>query len=448
MPQFDRFTLDDWVEYTQKQHHRTVDLSLDRVRMIWEQMHGVQPDFVVTVGGTNGKGSSVSMLEAVYRMAGKVTGAYTSPHLVSYNERIRINGQSASEQEICRGFHHIEQARRQIPLTYFEFGTLCALWLFNQYRVDIAILEVGMGGRLDAVNMIGNDIALITTIDLDHQQWLGGDREAIGREKAGIINPDGWVVCADPHPPDSLVSTARQRNAVLLQNGLDYTVDQDDMGVNWRSESPWLAADWRRFESLQVPFNGGHQVQNLGGVIATLALAAGRTAMTPASLPGGLGQAVLTGRCQVVSEAPQVIMDVAHNQQSVHELSTFLRRLSHPGGRTLAVFGALEDKAVRQITQPLMEMVDRWYLVSLPGDRGQSALDLEGQLKKGDHGVQTVLCDHPVQGYLAAMAETARDDRVLVFGSFHTVGDIIAFRKKTHISSVVPVSRPKRQAVA
>ncbi|NKB64742.1 MAG: bifunctional tetrahydrofolate synthase/dihydrofolate synthase [Gammaproteobacteria bacterium] len=434
MKQFEEFVLDDWVEYTQKQHWRTIELKLDRIRDVWANMDGSKPNFVITVAGTNGKGSSVSMLDAVLLQAGKKTGAYTSPHLVRYNERIKINGVPVSDEEICLGFCAIEKARKSIPLTYFEFGTLCALWVFIRNNVDIAILEVGMGGRLDAVNMIENDIALITTIDIDHQQWLGTDKEKIGAEKAGIIKPGGLVVCADPEAPVSIGETASRVGATLFQVGVDFVVEDRHDGISWSCNDSALSNEWKHVEQINLPLTGKYQIRNFAGVLAVLALIEKRIGVTTDDLRLALQSVNIPGRCQVVSKEPELIIDVAHNRQSATELAKFLALRPHTNsqsGKTLVVLGVLADKALKEIIGEIMGSVDIWYLATLGGDRGQSAADLLRKLAQVNREIsphrvlKAAIFDSPVEAYNAAMSDAAKTDRVVVFGSFYTVGDIM-----------------------
>ncbi len=434
MKQFEEFVLDDWVEYTQKQHWRTIELKLDRIRDVWANMDGSKPNFVITVAGTNGKGSSVSMLDAVLLQAGKKTGAYTSPHLVRYNERIKINGVPVSDEEICLGFCAIEKARKSIPLTYFEFGTLCALWVFIRNNVDIAILEVGMGGRLDAVNMIENDIALITTIDIDHQQWLGTDKEKIGAEKAGIIKPGGLVVCADPEAPVSIGETASRVGATLFQVGVDFVVEDRHDGISWSCNDSALSNEWKHVEQINLPLTGKYQIRNFAGVLAVLALIEKRIGVTTDDLRLALQSVNIPGRCQVVSKEPELIIDVAHNRQSATELAKFLALRPHTNsqsGKTLVVLGVLADKALKEIIGEIMGSVDIWYLATLGGDRGQSAADLLRKLAQVNREIsphrvlKAAIFDSPVEAYNAAMSDAAKTDRVVVFGSFYTVGEIV-----------------------
>ncbi len=441
-----QFGMEKWLQHIQTQHWRTIDLTLQRVSQVWHQLGGRCANFTIVVAGTNGKGSSVSMLDGVFRHSGKRTGSYTSPHLVRFNERIKINGMEATDADICQAFVRIEETRDGIPLTYFEFGTLAALLVFEQYNVDIAILEVGMGGRLDAVNIVHNDLVLMTSIDVDHEQWLGSDRESIAAEKAGVIERGGIVVCSDPNMPDSVLTIAKQQNATLIGAGRDYSVEvisnvaathqAGETSVCWKSNHADIPQDWRCIHPLVPPFSGNHQITNLGGVVAALALSSGKTAVSTADLNTGLGKAGLSARCQVLAkrsdDCPEVIVDVAHNRASASELAGFLaeRRCT---GKTYAVIGVLADKTLEQIVEPVMGHIDYWFLASLTGERGQTSTQLADKLRRLVNDVKPPkqakweARENPVAAYLAAIDRANAADRVVIFGSFYTVGDIIGY---------------------
>ncbi len=441
------FAIEQWLQHIQSQHWRTIDLTLQRVTQVWNNLQGQCANFTLVVAGTNGKGSSVSMLDAVFRQSGKRTGSYTSPHLVRFNERIRIDGVEASDQAICQAFSQIEYARDGIPLTYFEFATLAALLIFQRYKVDITILEVGMGGRLDAVNMVDNDLVLMTSIDVDHEQWLGSERESIAAEKAGVIKPEGMVVCADPNMPNSVSAIANQQNATLIAAGRDYTIEvmaksalentASDHSVCWNSNHPSIPQDWRCMSRLIPPFSGNHQMTNLGGVVAALALSNSKIAVSVTDLIPGLRKARLAARCQVMLErsahCAEVIVDVAHNQASAIELAAFLSE-RECAGVTHAVIGVLADKTLEQIITPVMAHIDYWFLASLPGERGQSGTQLADKMQQIiNHPQQHIadIADNAVAAYLAAIDQAKAEDRVVIFGSFYTVGDIIAHLEQT-----------------
>ncbi len=431
MSNYRHYTLNDWLQHIQTQHWRSVDLTLERVARVWQNL-GCQLDGLrIAVAGTNGKGSCVAMLEAVLRDAGLKTGSYTSPHLVRYNERVRIDCRAVDDRALCDAFTEIERARDGIPLTYFEFGTLCALVIFRRQRVDVSILEVGMGGRLDAVNIIDNDIALITSIGIDHAQWLGANRESIAAEKAGILKKNALGVCSDPAPPPDIARIAAEQNCTLLQNGVDYQIEyiNDDDGIHWRSDHSAIAKTWRRVAGLRQPISGVRQADNLGGVVAVLALTHARTGVTQKNLINGLANTRLMARCQIIPAthtAPEIILDVAHNPDSAHDLAVFLAQRK-VAGKTHGVLGMLADKPVAEINTALGGIIDRWYLATIVGERGQTAEELKRALTMVlGHDAPVTCHDSPVVAALSALAEVDARDRVVIFGSFYTVGDIIA----------------------
>lgn len=428
-------SLDDWLEHIQRQHFRDIDLGLDRVRRVWQALGGYRPPLVIAVAGTNGKGSSVAMLESTLRAAGRRTGCYTSPHLMRYNERICVDGIPATDAGLCEAFEHVERVRGTVGLTWFEFGTLAALRLFEQSEVEIAVLEVGMGGRLDAVNMVPNDVALITSIGLDHGNWLGRDREQVGGEKAGIIKYGGRVVCSDPEPPSSIADQARKMRATLWQLGIDFrieetAVDQIDGTFSWRSETMGVPAEWRRVDGLTLPIPGSHQYRNAAGVIATLAALPEQAGVLPTHAVRGLRRVTAPGRLQLVPGRPEILLDVCHNLESSEALAAWLRQ-NPVSGRTLAVFGVLRDKPVAAMVQALGAFFDRWCIASLAGDRGQSAAALANAASNELSNRETSFHATPVAAFEAARRAAEANDRIVVFGSFHTVGDIMSVLEKS-----------------
>lgn len=442
MGDFAHYTLADWLVHIQRQHWRSIDLTLERVSQVWRNLcnlHGRLGGAVISIAGTNGKGSSVAMLEAVLREAGLKVGAYTSPYLMRYNERVRIDGRSVDDETLCAAFVAVESARADIPLTYFEFSTLCALSIFRREKVDVALLEVGMGGRLDAVNIIDNDLALITSIGIDHAQWLGATRELIAAEKAGVIKNNALAVCADPNPPPAIAQIAAERNCTLFQRGIDFDITESDDGIAWHGNHRAFNSRWRCVRNLHPPFNGAHQKDNLAGVIATLAALAATSKQSgvSANYAIAVAKARLAGRCQVIAHAPQIILDVAHNHDSACDLAAFLANGEGNADvsanvdarrRTHGVVGMLADKPAGDIFAPLMSVIDDWHLADIGGERGQTAAELKIKLqgKLSGHLSASATChDSPIGAYRAAICAADAHDRIVVFGSFHVVGDIM-----------------------
>ena len=452
-------TLADWLEHIQKQHWRSIDMRLNRVAEVWEKL-GAASDLhshslTITIVGTNGKGSCVAMLEAALREAGLRVGSYTSPHLVRYNERVRINGREAGDEELCNAFSAVESARGRVPLTYFEFGTLCALWLFARARAQVLLLEAGMGGRLDAVNIIQNDLALITSIGMDHARWLGTDREKIAAEKAGVLKSGAIAVCADSQPPECIARIAAERDCMLLQSGRDYQIAPHEIKneikntgefFDWQSAHTAVPENWRRMEGLRAPLPGARQRDNLGGVIATLALLREKTQLNKKTLRAGLAKTALRARCQVITGAPEIILDVAHNRDSAKTLAEFLARRA-PAKRTYGVAGILADKPLAEIFAEISGAVDCWHLATLGGERGQPASALRDALAQvaPESAAAATLHDTPLAAFLAAQnmaaaAEKSGPARVIVFGSFQTVGAILGHLETAHPPVTSPAS--------
>ncbi len=418
------WSLSDWLAWIETLHPRTIELGLDRVHAVLDSMGLRRPGFAaITVTGTNGKGSVTAMCEAILRRAGYRVGAYTSPHLIAYNERIRIDGRTATDAELCTAFERIEVARGTVPLTYFEFGTLAAFDIFQAARIDIAVLEVGMGGRLDAVNAIDGDVAIVTSVDIDHTAWLGDTREAIGREKAGIFRRDRPAVCGDPDPPRVIAAEAARIGARLLQVNRDFSIERGATAWNWRLGGRLRAG-------LPYPaLRGDYQIYNAACALTALETLAERFPVTQADIRAGLLSAAIPGRFQVLPGRPVCVLDVAHNPQAARSLAATLRQQGGTG-RTLAVFGMLRDKDIVSVVDPLSGVVDRWYPATLHVPRGATAAQLIEALVAAGVAKPARGFDDVHQAYAAARADAAEADRIVVFGSFHTVGDILAALSK------------------
>lgn len=403
-------------------HPRTIDLGLERIRAVQQRLGLTRPQgAVITVAGTNGKGSTVAMLEAIYLAAGYRVAAYTSPHLLRFNERLRLDGQEAEDAAWCQAFSRIDGARGDITLTYFEFATLAALLQISERQPDIVILEVGMGGRLDAVNIVDPDVAVITAIDLDHTDWLGADREQIACEKAGIMRPGRPVICSDNRPPQSLIEQARNLAAPLYCLGEAFSAEIQGQVWHWRGPQQQRAA-------LPYPaLRGSQQLANAAGVVMVLSCLQIRYPVSQQALRSGLLQVRLPGRFQVLPGRPLQVLDVAHNAQAIAQLAASVQQQTCPG-RTLALLGMLQDKLDDNLLHPLCPWVDHWYLVSLAAPRAATAQSLQDALLAAGCNAPSTLYDDLARAYAAASGALQENDRLIIFGSFYTVGGILALQ--------------------
>ncbi len=409
-------TLDEWLEWQESLHPVGIDLGLERPGTVLRAMGLEHPAHsVITVAGTNGKGSSVALLESILIAAGYRVGCYTSPHLLRYNERIRLNGKEASNELLCQSFERIDQARGETSLTYFEFGTLAAFDIFARAELDVAVVEVGLGGRLDAANLLDADVALITAIDVDHAAWLGNDRETIAIEKGGIMRPGHPAVCSDPQPPQSLIELAEQKGTPLSLLGRDYRYV--DSGDSWQ----WLS-DASCHDALPLPaLRGRAQLQNGAGVLMVLQLLAESLAVAPQYIKQGLLAVNLAGRFQSIPGEPLTILDVAHNPQSARVLADNLRAMPVVG-KTHAVVAMLADKDLPATLQQLKGLVDCWYPAGLSVPRGADNEAMQAALL--DSGEESDVAYPSVTAALAAArAQSLPADRIVIFGSFYTVAE-------------------------
>jgi dihydrofolate synthase/folylpolyglutamate synthase len=410
-------TLDDWLRYIERQHPQQIALGLDRVKQVLEKMKVELRCPVITVGGTNGKGSTCAMLESILRAGGSRTGLYTSPHLVRYNERVRIAGDEAEDSLLCDGFSVVESARGETPLTYFEFGTLAAFWAFSRSNVETAILEVGLGGRLDAVNVVDADCAVLTSVDIDHVDYLGSDRESIGREKAGIFRAGRPAVIAEPDPPRSVLQASGEK--LFLGKDFGFTAEK----AQWTYWGP----RGRKSGLAHPALRGEVQLRNAAAALCALDALAFPLAMQ--DVRRGLAEVALPGRFQVLPGRPQVILDVAHNVEAAKVLAENLM-VSGYASETIAVCGMLRDKDIGGVLRELAPRVTRWHLASLPAPRGASADELAAKL-----GAVTVdKFPSPQAAFAAAKARAAEGDKIVVFGSFLTVGEVMAWLKNNKTS--------------
>ena len=416
--------LDDWLAHLEALHPRGqagIELGLERVRHVAQSLGQRQDCPVITVGGTNGKGSTCALLECILLAAGYRIGVYTSPHLLHYNERVRLNGKPAEDAAFCTAFARVEAARGAVPLTYFEFGTLAAWEMFATAGLDAIILEVGLGGRLDATNIYDADCAIVTTVALDHLDYLGPTREAIGAEKAGICRPGRPLICGDADPPASLVEACRLASADFRQIGRDFGF--------LRQEGQWQywGRDGRSLGGLAFPaLRGAGQLHNAACAFAALDALHDRLPVTAQDIRRGLAEVEVAGRCQVLPGRPQIVLDVAHNPQAAQELAHSIADMGF-ARRSWAVFGMMADKDIAGVVEALRHRVDEWLVCGLPGPRAAPAADLAAIIAKVSPGATASCFDSPAAAMLHAQENAGVDDRILVFGSFLTVAGVMRF---------------------
>jgi len=402
--------LGEWLSHIERQHPKTIALGLERVREVFSRLNIEIQCPVLTVAGTNGKGSTCAMLESILRAAGYRTGLYTSPHLLRYNERVRVAGIEASDEALADSFSAVEQARLEVPLTYFEFGTLAALWHFSREKIEAAILEVGLGGRLDAVNVVDPDCAVLTSVGIDHVDYLGATREEIGREKAGIFRHARPAVIADPDPPRSVLDAAGDK--VLLGKDFGY----EAQAGQWTYWGPGARRGGLAYPALR----GRIQLANAAAAICALGTLELPVAMQ--DVRRGLAEVEIPGRFQVLPGRPQVILDVAHNAQAAKVLAQNLFDAGF-APETIAVCGMLRDKDIGAVLRELAPRVTRWHLASLPGPRGALAAEIAAHLPTE----KKQLFDSPAAAFAAAKALAGDGDKIVVFGSFLTVAEVMAW---------------------
>jgi dihydrofolate synthase/folylpolyglutamate synthase len=413
-------TLSEWLAWCEQLHPKNIELGLDRVKTVADRLPIRFDCAVISVAGTNGKGSTCAMLEAIASQAGWRTGVYTSPHLVRFEERCRIRGEIVQAQALVPHFERVEAARQGVSLTYFEFTTLAILSLLAACELDLVILEVGLGGRLDAVNIVDADCAVITSIDLDHMEYLGPDRESIGREKAGILRAGKPAIVSDPVPPQSVQDRALEIGADLWLLGRDFNFSGD------RQQWAW-AGRGRRHAGLAYPaLRGANQLVNASGVLAAFEALRSRLPVTAQAVRNGLALVELPGRFQIVPGQPALVLDVAHNPHAVAALAANLDAMGfYPA--THAVFGAMADKDTAAMFARIGPLVDRWYFCDLPTARAETAAGLLAAWRARETRADMAASTHddPRAALAAAAAAADPADRIVVFGSFYTVGGVL-----------------------
>jgi dihydrofolate synthase/folylpolyglutamate synthase len=421
-------TVDAWLAYLATLHPASIAMGLDRVRAVLANLDAAVACPVVTVAGTNGKGSTCAMLDSVLRCSGYAVGLYTSPHLLRYHERVRIRGRQATDAELLSAFNAVEDARlattsregTPTPLTYFEFGTLAALWLFARAELDALVLEVGLGGRLDAVNVVDATVAVLTSVAIDHSEYLGPTREEIGREKAGIFRGERVAICADPDPPASVVARAAEVGAKLLRIGRDYGFVNEE--TQWKYWGPGGERYGLPFPALR----GTYQLANAATVLVAVDVLRDVLPVRGGALRDGLLTVDLPGRFQVLPGRPTVVLDVAHNPHAAGVLADELGAMGfHP--QTIAVFGMFADKDMAGVAAAMLRRVDRWHIAPLPGPRGAPADAMRDALIAAGVTANAVRIFPDIATAYAAATEAAGEtDRIAIFGSFLTVAAVLA----------------------
>lgn len=422
-------SLTDWVDWLLQLHAQEIDLGLDRTRLVANAMQLTKPaPLVISVAGTNGKGSSVALLVAILKAAGYQVGAYTSPHLQFFNERIQINGNPVSDELIIEAFTAIELAREQTKLTYFEFSTLAALYVFKQVQLDVVVLEVGLGGRLDAVNIIDADAALITAIDIDHVEWLGNDRSVIATEKAGITRTGKPAVCSDPNPPASLMAYANERSVPLCQFKVDFDFQVTDQAwsFKWLTQQNAVQSN-DALDDLPFPaLKGEFQLNNAAGVIALLFKLTPLLQVDTDAIKLGLQQVSHPGRLQSIKLGSQSwLIDVAHNPQSALALAHYLQQETKKNQLSyLSLFSVLSDKDALPMVQQMVPFISTWVIVDLGIPRATPVEALRGLLNAAGVEDSNIIVKHSMADAVTYVRSCAIED-VLVWGSFFTVSQVL-----------------------
>ncbi|QTS84088.1 bifunctional tetrahydrofolate synthase/dihydrofolate synthase [Coxiella endosymbiont of Amblyomma nuttalli] len=418
--------MEDWLAYIDTLYSREIDLGLSRIIALAEKLS--LRNFscpVITVAGTNGKGSVIKFLESIYLTAGYRVAAYTSPHLLQFNERLRINGNAVANEVLVSAFSFIEKNRDNQPLSFFEFTTLAIFYICKKQPLDILLLEIGLGGRLDAVNIVEPSVAVISNIDIDHTDWLGKDRESIGREKAGIIRWHKLIVCGDPKPPQSVYETAKKLEAPFFQFEIDFFAKVDDGMWKWQGPETF-------FEKLPLP---DLKIQNAATSLMALHCLQRCLPLSLDAIRDGINKATLPGRFECVQIPVSIIFDVAHNPQATRYLAEKLQKTKH-AGQTLAVVGILQDKDIKGIFESMLSCVDQWYIGGLQeearGATGESLMEVLVEYRGVDSVKTCYNFVSVTEAFKRALNNCRLQDRIVVFGSFHTVGIVKQYLSSIH----------------
>ncbi len=423
-----------WLSYIEQLHPKSISMGLERINVVIQRLH-LAPKFkIITVAGTNGKGSTCAMLSEIYQQAGYRVACYTSPHLLRYNERVRVNGIEASDTDLCRAFAAVEQARQGgaqdevVSLTYFEIGTLAAIWHFCQQQIDVAVLEIGLGGRLDAVNAFAPDCAVVTSVDIDHQEFLGNTRESIGAEKAGVYRPDMPAICGDFNPPETLINYANKIHADFKRINHEFSYQQLHDG--WQ----YISQGYVRYTLPQPALTGEYQLANASCAVAAVESLQVVLPINVKAIAAAMQQVRLAGRFQTVSLSPTLILDVAHNPHAAAALAKNLKAHKVSGkSKTYAVFSMLADKDIAGVINLLKHDIDAWYVASIQHARSASVSELTHAILSVSPNANikafdsvALACEH-AQTDLQACLDANENDKIIAFGSFFTVSDVMHY---------------------
>jgi dihydrofolate synthase / folylpolyglutamate synthase len=411
-------TAAEWLAYIEALHPKAIAMGLNRVKTVANNLP-LNPNFpIITVAGTNGKGSVCAMLSHIYAQAGYRVGCYTSPHLNRYNERVSVNLQHISDDDLCAAFAAVEAARGDVALTYFEMGTLAAMGHFCRQNLDVCILEVGLGGRLDAVNVFEPACSIVTTVDLDHMEFLGDTREKIGFEKAGVFRANKLAICGDENPPKNLVDYATTIGAHLALINRDFQISKTQTGSQYSAENTALRLP-------KIGLYGDFQLNNAACALSAVQALQQKLPVTNTSINAALRALTLTGRFQQIHKNPSIIVDVAHNPQAAQSLAHNLQA-SPCAGRTLAVFAMLADKDVEGVISAVAAEIDVWFVADIDNARGAKASELQAKLLKVTDAAAILIYTNVTLALQAAYKNAVKNDRIIVFGSFYTVADAVA----------------------
>jgi len=418
-----KFTsVSEWLDWQQQLHNKEIDLGLERIKPVYSRL--IQRPIannIITIGGTNGKGSTLAFLEAIYVAAGYRVGSYTSPHLLNYNERIRLQGEPIDDESLCDAFEHVELARKETSLTYFEYGTLAAFHFFQHQSLDVVLLEVGLGGRLDVVNIVESDLSIITNVELDHMDWLGDTREKIAVEKFGITRQDKSVVFVDDKLPESGQIICAKNNISIYQLNKQFSFQRRDNNWHWRSPE-------KDYFSLPLPhLVGNHQLKNAAGTLMAIVLLENKLPVSMPHIRLGLTNVTLPGRFQVtnIGQDNLQISDVAHNPHGIKAFIESLITLPKIGDHLL-VFGLLRDKSLDEVLNLLKPHIDHWFVTGIDDARGLSAEEIKNSMLSNGINERDIDCfSNTKQALESARLQLQKHDKLLVLGSFYVVSDAL-----------------------